>query len=114
VPDDWAPKPIAFGGLLLLTALPVVVTYARILKPGTAARTRVLSASALGLLAALGMGIIVNTIIDAAGGRSGLWAVPIIGGAVLLSFLLLYVPMRLGMRAEWRESLGRETEGGSR
>lgn len=113
-PDDWAPKPLAFGGLLALTVLPVAVTYTRILRRGATARTRVLSASALGLLAALGLGIVVLTIADAHGGASGLLVAPIILAAVALAFLLLYVPMRLGMRAEWRESLGRDEEGGAR
>ena len=112
-PDDWAPKPLAFGGLLALTVLPVAVTYTRILRRGATARTRVLSASALGLLAALGLGIVVLTVADAHGGASGLLVLPIILAAVALAFLLLYVPMRLGMRAEWRESLGRDEEGGA-
>ena len=113
-PDDWAPKPVAFGGLLALTVLPVAVTYARILRRGATARTRVLAASAVGLLAALGLGIVVLTLADAHGGASGLLVLPIILGAVAVAFLLLYVPMRLGMRAEWRESLGRDKEGGAR
>ena len=104
-PDDWAPKALAFGGLLAITVLPVVVTYARVLRRGTPARTRVLAAAALGLLAALGLGIVGMTVADAHGGASGLGALPIILGALGVSFLLLYVPMRLGMRAEWRESL---------
>lgn len=113
-PDDWAPKPVAFGGLLALTVLPVAVTYARILRRDATTRTRVLAASAVGLLAALGLGIVVLTIADAHGGASGLLVAPIILIAVVVAFLLLYVPMRLGMRAEWRESLGREKKGGAR
>lgn len=111
VPDDWAPRALALGGLLAITVLPVVGTYARILRTGTPARTRVLYASGLGLLTALGAGIVGITIADAEGGRSGAWTLGIIAGALLLSFALLYIPMRLGMRAEWRESLGRGDEG---
>jgi hypothetical protein len=107
-PDDWAPKWLALGALVAITVLPVAVTYARILRRGTPTRTRVLSASALGLLTVLGAGIIGLTIVDADGGRSGVWALGIIAGALCAAFLLLYVPMRLGMRAEWRDSLGQE------
>lgn len=103
-PDDWAPKGLAFGIVLALTVLPVVLTYARVLRRGASARSRILSASVLSLLTVLGLAMTLVTIADADGGSSGNW----IGAAILagftLSFLLLYIPLRLGMRAEWRES----------
>jgi hypothetical protein len=107
-PDRWAPKALAFGGLLAITVLPVVIASVRMLRRGTPAKTRLLTASALGLLAALGVGVIGVTIADADGGQSGLWVAAIIVAALAAGFGLLYVPMRLGMRAEWRESLRHE------
>lgn len=109
-PDDWASKPFAFGLLLALTVLPVAVTYARVLRRGTSARTRILSAAALGLVSSLGFGIAVFTVADADGGRSGNWMWLVILGSLVLSFLLLYVPTRLGIRAEWRDATDHPSE----
>lgn len=103
-PDDWAAKGISFGLVLLLTVLPVILTYARILRRGASARSRILSASVLSLLTALGLGMTLVTIADADGGASGNWIGAAILGGFALSFVLLYVPVRLGMRAEWRDS----------
>jgi hypothetical protein len=107
-PDDWAPKALALGGLLALTVLPVAVTYARVLRAGTPGRTRVLAASALALLTSICLGLVAMTVADADGGNSGPWALAVIGGGLAVSFLVLYVPLRFGMRAEWREDLGPE------
>jgi cation transporter-like permease len=71
------------------------------------ARARVLSAAALGTPTVLVLGIVVATLVDATGGASGQWIGLVLVAALLASFLLLYVPVRFGMRAEWRESLGR-------
>jgi hypothetical protein len=103
-PDDWAAKALAFGMILALTVLPVILTYARVLRRGASARSRILSASVLSLLAALGLGMTLVTIADADGGSSGTWILAAIVGGFALSFLTLFVPLRLGMRAEWRES----------
>lgn len=113
VPDDWAAKPLALGLLLCLAVLPVIATYATVLRRGTGIRTRVFSAAALGLLSLLGLGIAIATIADADGGRAGAWIWLAIVGGLVLSFLMLYVPARLGMRAEWRETIGRSNEGDS-
>lgn len=110
-PNDWAPKALALGSLLALTALPVAITYMRVLRVGTPKRTRVLAASALTLIALIGLGLMVMTVADADGGWSGLWAPVIIAAGLAASFAALYVPMRLGMHAEWRESLGPEKGG---
>ena len=104
-PDDWAPKAVALGGLVAISVLPVIISYARVLRAHQPKRSRVLAASALTLLGACGVGIIGMTVADAHGGASGGWALPTILAGVVLSFLVLFVPMRLGMRAEWRESL---------
>ena len=103
-PDDWASKSLAFGVILALTVLPVVLTYARMLRRGASARSRILSASVLSLLAVLGLGMALVTIVDADGGSSGNWIGAAIVAGFMLSFLTLFVPVRLGMRAEWRES----------
>lgn len=104
-PDDWAPKATAVGFLLAVTVLPVAIAYARVLRRGTPARTRVLTAAVLGLLSPLGAAIAAITVADARGGSHGGWMVPVIAGAVAVSFLVLYLPVRAGMRAEWRDSL---------
>lgn len=110
-PDDWTPKGLAFGFVLVLTVLPVAITYVRVLRRGASARSRILSASVLALLAALGLAMTLVTIADADGGSSGNWIGAAILGGFLLSFLTLYVPLRLGLRAEWRESRVRDQGG---
>lgn len=107
-PDDWAPKGLAFGLVLALTVLPTIVSYARVLRRGAPARSRILTASVLVLLTALGLGIALVTIADADGGAAGNWIFGAIAGGFLLSFLTLFVPLRLGLRAEWRESRVRD------
>ncbi len=104
-PDDWASKAAALGLLLAISVLPVALTYASVLRPATPARTKILSAAALSLLGAIGLGVMVMTIADADGGASGNWMWLVILGGLAVSFLELYVSARLGMRAEWRESL---------
>lgn len=103
-PDDWAPKALALGLLLALGVVPIASTYPRILRRGVPPRSRVLSAVALALPAVLSLGIVVMTIADADGGSSGNWAWFIVLQALVLPFLMLYVPLRFGLRAEWRES----------
>ena len=107
-PDDWTSKGLAFGLVLALTVLPVVLTYVRVLRRGASARSRILSAAVLALLAALGTGMALVTIADADGGATGNWIVAAILGGFALSFLTLYIPLRLGLRAEWRESRVRD------
>ena len=107
-PDDWAPKGLAFGLVLALTVLPTVLSYVRVLRRGASARARILSASVLALLTALGLGMALVTIADAGGGASGNWIFGAIAGGFLLSFLTLFVPLRVGLRAEWRESRVRD------
>ena len=104
-PDDWTAKPVAVGMLLTIAVLPVMLTYVRVLRRGTSARTRVLSAASLALISALGLGISIATVADADGGRAGGWIWAVIAGGLVLSFLALYVPVRLGMCAEWREAM---------
>lgn len=104
-PDDWAARPVAMGMLFAIAVLPVALTYARVLRRGTSSRTRVLSAAPLALISALGFGIAVATVADADGGRAGGWIWAVILGGLVLSFLTLYVPVRLGMRAEWRDAV---------
>jgi hypothetical protein len=106
-PDRWSSKPVAFGFLLALSVLPLAITYAKVVRRDAGARARVLSAAALGTPTVLVLGIVVATLVDATGGASGQWIGLVLVAALLASFLLLYVPVRFGMRAEWRESLGR-------
>lgn len=109
-PDDWAPKIVAFGLLALLAVVPVVITGARVLRRGVSARSRVLSSAVLTLLSTIGLGVTVLTVADADGGASGNYSWVVIVAGFTLSFLLLYVPARLGLRADWRESLGQDRE----
>lgn len=108
-PDDFAPKALAFGGLFVLTVLPALVVAVRsgFKRPG--ARERLLSSAALALLATLGLGVTALTVADADGGASGNLTLLVIVAGFVLSFSLLYVPARQGLRAEWREA--REHEG---
>lgn len=106
-PDNWAPKALALGGLFVLSVLPVAITAVRLVLRRSGKRERVLAAAALGLIALLGLGLMAFTVNDADGGATGgyIWMVIIAG--IALSFLLLYVPSRLGLRAEWREAASR-------
>lgn len=108
-PDDFAPKALAFGGLFVLTVLPALVVAVRSAFKRPGARERVLSSAALALLATLGFGLTALTVADADGGASGNLTLLVIAVGFALSFSLLYVPARLGLRAEWREA--REHEG---
>lgn len=107
-PDDWAPKAIALGGLFVLTVLPVAITLMRLVLRRSGKRERVLSAAALGLVAMFGLGLTWFTVSDANGGATGGYIWLMILAGVVLSFLLLYVPSRLGLRAEWREASRRD------
>lgn len=111
-PDGWAPKTLAFGLVVGLTVLPVALTYAQVFLRRTSKRARIVSAAALGLVAALGLGLTSVTVADADGGRSGHWVLGVIVAGLVLSFVLLYVPLRLGLRAEWREAARLTEEGG--
>jgi len=110
-PDDWASKGVAFGMILALGALPVVIAYARVLRRGTPKRSRVLTAAAFGLIAVVGLGLALITVVDARGGSSGGYMVAVILAGLGVSFLLLYVPARLGLRAEWQATLRSPEEG---
>lgn len=107
-PDDWAPKALALGLLLALGVVPIAITYPRILRRGVPARSRVLSSVALTLPAVLSLGVVMMTIADADGGSSGNQVWFILLAALVLPFLMLYVPLRFGLRAEWRESRVRD------
>lgn len=110
-PDDWAPRTLAFGLVLALSVLPMAVTYAQVLRRGGTKRARIVSASALGLVSTLGLGLAALTVADAGGGRSGPWVMPVILAGLALSFALLYVPLRLGLRAQWREATSAHKKG---
>ena len=109
-PDDFAPKGLALGLMFALTVLPVIVTAARLLSRRAGARDRVLAAAALALISSLGLGITVITVADADGGASGNYTLLVIVAGLALSFLLLYVPSRISLKAEWRQA-ARQSKG---
>ena len=110
-PDDWGPKGLALGALLAIAVVPLAFSYARLLTRGASARSRLLTAAAYGVVTSLALGIISMTVADADGGSSGSYAWLGLIGALAVPFLMLYVPMRLGLRAEWRQS--RDGQNGS-
>lgn len=103
-PDDWAPKALVLGGLAAFAVVPVAMAAARILRGRVDARSRMISSAALAFPVTLALGIGAITVADADGGASGNLTLVVIACAVVLAFLLLYVPSRLGLRAEWREA----------
>ncbi|MBN2247339.1 MAG: DUF1648 domain-containing protein [Coriobacteriia bacterium] len=110
-PDDWAPRAWVVGVLLALAILPPLLSYPRLLRRGTPARSRLLAAAALGMAATLAFGIAVVTVADANGGASGNWVLLVVLGMFAVPFLMLYVPLRLGLRAEWRAAVPTNGEG---
>lgn len=101
-PDGFAGKAYAFGGLFVLTVLPVIVSATRLAARKAGPRDRVLAGAALSFFALLGLALTAFTVADADGGSSGGWAWLAIIGGFALAFLSLYIPSRLGLRAEWR------------
>ncbi|MHB1135755.1 MAG: DUF1648 domain-containing protein [Coriobacteriia bacterium] len=103
--DDWAPRAWVIGLLLIFALLPPALSYPKILKRGTPARSRLLAAAGLGMAAILVLGIALVTIADANGGASGDWVLLVVLGMFAVPFLMLYVPLHLGLRAEWRGAI---------
>lgn len=107
-PAKWAPKLLAIGPLIAIAVIPLVISYSRVLRSGAPARSRLLTAVALLLPTLLALGIVAMTVADARGGSSGNWMWLLLLGVFVAPFLMLYVPLRLGLRAEWRESRVRD------
>lgn len=107
-PDGFSPKGYAFAGLFLLTVLPVIVSAVTLTARRAGKRDRVLSGAGLSLVALLGLAMTAFTVADADGGSSGGWLWLVILGGIALAFLSLYVPSRLGLRAEWRAATSHE------
>lgn len=105
-PDGWAPKALALGALLAVGMVPVIVGSASMLRADRPARRRVATAVGLTFTTVLALGIAILTVRDANGvNASGnlMWAVVLL--VVILSFMVLFVPARSGLAAEWRRSL---------
>ncbi len=103
-PDDWASRTVVIGMLLALAVVPAALTYAKILRPQVSARSRLLAAAGLGMETVLVLGITAVTVADANGGASGNWILLVVLATVVVPFLMLYMPLRAGLRAEWREA----------
>jgi len=101
-PDDWAPRVWVIGALLALAILPPLFTYPKLLRRATPARSRLLSAAGLGMEAILVLGITLVTVASAGTGASGNWVLLVVLGMLVVPFLMLYVPLLLGLSAEWR------------
>lgn len=104
-PDDWAPRAPVVGLLLTAAIVPPVLSYPRIIKRGTPPRSRLLAAAGLSMAAILVLGIVLVTVADADGGASGNWVWLVVLGMFVAPFLMLYVPLRLGLQAEWRDAI---------
>lgn len=112
--DGWWPKPVALGLLLAFGVLPVVMVAARSRRVPASPRQRTSRAAGLTFASALALGIGVLTVRDAGGATASgdaMWVV--IALSVLLTFLVLFVPARLGLSAEQRGGLARRPDGGS-
>lgn len=105
-PDGWASRTVVIGALLALAIVPAALTYARVLRRDVSARSRLLAAAGLGMEAVLVLGIAAVTVADANGGASGNWVLLVVLATLAVPFLMLYMPLRAGLRAEWREVRG--------
>lgn len=110
-PDNWAPRDLVVGMMLALAVLPPLLSYPRLLRRGTPARSRVLGAAGLSMVAILVLGIVLVTVADANGGASGNWMWLVVFSMFAVPFLMLYIPLRLGLRAEWRSAARSDGEG---
>ena len=111
-PDDWAPRTLVVGLLLVFAIVPPILSYPRIIKRGTPPRSRLLAAAGLSMTAILVLGIALVTIADADGGASGNWVLLVVIAMFVVPFLILYVPLRLGLQSEWRDAISSEEKEG--
>lgn len=102
--DDWAPRRWVIGALLALAILPPLFTYPKLMRRTTPARSRLLSAAGLGMAAVLVLGITLVTVANAGTGASGNWVLLVVLAMFVVPFLMLYVPLRLGLSVEWRSA----------
>jgi len=113
VPDGWSSKPIALGLLLTVGVIPVVVGMFLAVRAEGSVRKRLAIAAVLTAVTTLALGITIVTVHDASGvSSSGNLIIAAIGVMLLLSFLVFYIPARLGVAAEWRQSLDSAADDG--
>lgn len=109
-PDQWGPKTSAFGFLLLMSAGPVLLGWVQGFRSGTTRVVRAFWAAGTALFATLGTGIIGATIFSAKSDAPAWWIWVVIVAGVALTFAMLLLMSRAGLRAEWRGS-ARDLEG---
>jgi len=106
-PDGWASREIAFGVLVAIAALLPAVVLGRLALKRAGRRSVVMASVSLALSSWLGAGLSGLTVLTALTGFSAWWApVIIVLGALAIPFAMLLVLSRLGLKAEWRDSLG--------
>ncbi len=114
-PDQWGPKTSSFGFLLLMGAGPVLLGWVQGFRRGTSPVVRAFWAAGTALFATLGTGIIAATIYSANSDAPAWWIWVVIVAGVALTFVMLLLMSRLGLRAEWRQtSEPREDKGEAR
>ncbi|MBN2405105.1 MAG: DUF1648 domain-containing protein [Coriobacteriia bacterium] len=115
-PDQWGPKASALGFLLLMGVGPVLLGWLQGFRKGTSKAVRAFWAAGTATFSVLGSGLIGLTIYGAKNpAPPGWWSLVIIVGALVLTFVMLLLMSRLGLRAEWRQtSEPREDKGEAR
>jgi hypothetical protein len=104
-PDQWGSKASALGFLLLMGTGPVLLGWLRGFRQGTSKAVRAFWAAGTVMFSVLGSGLIGLTIYSAKDPTPpGWWSLVIIVGAFVLTFVMLLVMSRLGLRAEWRQT----------
>jgi len=106
-PDGWASREVAFGALVVIAALLPTVILGRLALKRAGRRSFAMASASLSLSSWLAAGLAAYTVLTALTGFAAWWApVIIVLGALAVPFAMLLTLSRLGLKAEWRDSLG--------
>lgn len=106
-PDGWASREVAFSVLVGIAALLPAVILGRLALRRAGRRSVAMASVSLSLSSWLAAGLSGYTVLTALTGFAEWWApILIVIGAIAVPFAMLLVLSRLGLKAEWRASLG--------
>lgn len=106
-PDGWASREVALGALVAIAVLLPAVILGRLALKRAGRRSVVMASVSLALSSWLGAALCGYTVLTALTGFAEWWApVLIVIAALAIPFAMLLVLSRLGLKAEWRATLG--------
>jgi hypothetical protein len=106
-PDGWASREVALGALVGIAALLPAVVLGRLALKRVSRRSLAMASASLALSSWLGAALCGYTVLGTLTGFAEWWApVLIVIAGIAVPFAMLLVLSRLGLRAEWRATLG--------